>query len=669
MVGGGKIEADIFLRLYDYASPGLKNAALQAQLMNKSMVMGAQRVDKNLALVNKRIVGMQFAILGANKALTVGKFGALMGLGGIAASAGPILLMTSAIAQYDKSLTHAAAIGGLTTDQMGELDDQIHVLARTWGLASDDLASGMVELTKAGWDFNEVMTLLEPTALAARGAGIEFGEAANIATFALKIWNREAEDGAELMGKMQFVANSAIIDFNEFGDSLQYVGSAALVAGLGFEETIGAIGAMSQVGQVAGVSSRGMARMMLEMVTNTDKYTSALSAAGVEVDAFAEDGSLNFMALMEGFASLNVTAETWASIMPDLSIRTVRAFAAIREEFGEYSQMVSDTFEASNDLVKVGLLQAESLDAAVVKLKESFWSLFKTSEFADRLVVLFDAFTLSIMSADGVLGPLGEKILWFVESGLAWMGDGMQKLIDIMIMFMQIGVNLLPVLQNFADLMSSGFLKVMMVALAIQKLGMSFGVMGAITKIATFDLLANQIALQGAGWAALTTATQIEILTFAVNMLNIALFAGMIGAMLAIMDVHPAVIVAIAAITIAFGAWAVATWSVAVGIAAITGGIAMLAGAGIAFAMMDKTKSMTSDFATSPVANPTSIYGDVLWRSGASPIGISADDDVLAMKDLSGFGGGTRGGGDTYNVYDQSTEGMRAYLDSRRYGK
>ena len=113
--------------------------------------------------------------------------------GAMVGMAGAIWIATSSVTDWQKGLVNAAAIGGLTKKQMWELGEASVDASVKMGIAAEEITSGYVTVTRAGFeDMNEIMELNRVIMMASIANNISYAESANVIINSVKAFKLSA---------------------------------------------------------------------------------------------------------------------------------------------------------------------------------------------------------------------------------------------------------------------------------------------------------------------------------------------------------------------------------------------------------------------------------------------------------------------------------------------
>lgn len=274
---------------------------------------------------------------------------------GIAAIGAPVTLiagMASVIrtgAAFEKQMSNVQAFVGGTADQTQKLAMQAKELGKSTAFTASDAAAAMVELSKAGFDAEEVYRAVPGVLSLAAAGGIEMGEAATIAASAIRQFGLGADEMDHVADVIAAAAQSGPTDIATLGNQFTFASAAAQLAGMSFEETAAGLAVLSNsVG--ADKAGRSLSAVSGTMLQTTDDAKKAMDSLGLSFssggDTFAE-----LPVLVDDFnqatAGLSETAR--GNFMARIfNEQAIRGFAGLMKQSGDELKRVID-FVSSQD--------------------------------------------------------------------------------------------------------------------------------------------------------------------------------------------------------------------------------------------------------------------------------------------------------------------------------
>ena len=379
---------------------------------------------------------------------TVQAVSKMMVLGAVhmAAVGGAFYAATMMVKDYESALVRAGAIGGLTTAQTAQLGNKLMDSASKYGAASEEMAAGVLELTKAGFEFADVMETIDTITKVNIANNLDYASSAEIGTLVMKAFKVEAGDLEAHFDKLQYVVNKTLMDMGDFVELLRYAGSTAVTAQVDPEKLYAMAGALSDVAQQAGIGARGVNRMMIEMMKEVDAVQEWADALGMGIE-IVKDGTLNIHEIIKAFAELGMSEELMLESLERFSIRSARAWLGLMINAQEYFDLVEGQKDAAGYLNDVVGPQLDTLTVRFQRLKEEMKAAFRTPEFLTGLKTAFDQLESSVLD---LLPSLRELVLNLLSQAPE-MFAALFGILEGLIPFLTNG--LLPVFATFADVL------------------------------------------------------------------------------------------------------------------------------------------------------------------------------------------------------------------------
>lgn len=173
---------------------------------------------------------------------------------------------------------------GLTNDTFKALKDQAIALGSTTEFTATQVASGMVDLAKAGLKANEIMASTPAILDAATAAGVGFEDASSMLVSSISALGRQMEEIPRLADLTAKAANISNASFGDIAMAISRGGSAAFEFNTNIEETYAAMAILSEglmSGERAGSSFRSMLR---ELGVYSKQGAEALAKYGLTYD-------------------------------------------------------------------------------------------------------------------------------------------------------------------------------------------------------------------------------------------------------------------------------------------------------------------------------------------------------------------------------------------------
>jgi len=440
----------------------------------------------SLAATNRAtLVGMQSAWSGMNKMF-------IAGAAGIAAMGGAFAVAYMANKDFNKSMTHTMALSDMTRNEMKALSDQVLGLGIRYGESSNIIADGLVVLAKAGLTQQEIMTAMPTIVQLMKANAVDFETAANIAMMTMNAFSLEYSQLADVGDKAQKAFQATLMDIEDLQQGLQYAASTAAMAGIPFESLLAIMGTLADNAMVAGIASRSMNKMLLDIVMHTDQVQRWADSMGLGVQVI-KDGKLNIDEIIPAFAKLGMSLETLIESSDIFTVRALRSWGILIGHADEYDALLGQINSSSGELARTVDIQVNSLSSMMTTMKEILLEPFKTPEFGDEMAKVMERLLVTVTE----LAPELANLVFTLVVGFEKSLPGLVKILQGFLNTIQ---NIVPIIMWFGQALAGinpwviklylGFMLLKRLKMFDVFLGLSFVTNG--TAIATQRLALQQ---------------------------------------------------------------------------------------------------------------------------------------------------------------------------------
>lgn len=231
-------------------------------LLSQGLSSGIGEAFRQISEVAIR--GLQMALLG------------LVGSFSLAAKTG---------ADFEDEMIRAFTIlqegGNAVSDSLSRMTRTALNLGRETLFSAVQAAQGMQILARAGFDTREILDSIRPTLDLAIVGNMELAEATNITISALRGFNLETRKAADVADILALGSSKANTTIQELGTALSYVAPVAAGAGLSIEETVAAIGILSNAGIRGGRAGTTLRRALSQLLAPSGRAKKVMEELGV----------------------------------------------------------------------------------------------------------------------------------------------------------------------------------------------------------------------------------------------------------------------------------------------------------------------------------------------------------------------------------------------------
>lgn len=311
----------------------------------------------------------------------------------IAAAGGAIVKMS---ANFESAMSRVQAISGASGKDLEALTEKAKELGATTAWSATEVADGMTEMAKAGWNSQQIIDGMGGVLDAASASGENLASVSTIVADAITGFGMEAKDATKVADLLTQAANAGTIDINDLGESFKYIAPVANTMGFSIEEVTTAISAMSTAGikgSQAGTSLRGV---LSRMTGDNKKARGAMEELGIVITN--SDGS---------FKSLNEIV----SIMRG-------SFSGLTNEQKTYYATMLAGQEGQSGLLSLLNLTEEEYDAIADSMENANGVARETADI--MLNNLSGQVTILKSALEGLAIQFGEVILPYLKRFVEW---------------------------------------------------------------------------------------------------------------------------------------------------------------------------------------------------------------------------------------------------------
>lgn len=354
------------------------------------MIFGANTTQAKASIMSLQSTLMTMsatASTGISAMTAVGKASIAVFLGVTAAAAGAVAIM----ADYNRGLQQAAALGELTAAQTEALGTQISALTIKYGQQATAMAEGVKILTKAGLTQEEITMSMESITQLMLANGLAFEQAANIAVYAVKQFGGDEGFGAlpEILDKVQKATQESILDVEDMQQALQYAGTTAVLANIPLEVLLASMATLSQRGMEAGVASRSLNQAFLSMIEHTDLLQQSLNEFGIQVQVI-KDGTINIHGIVQAYKDASLGLEELIAFNDIFTKRGLRSWGALLQGAEEYSSIYEMIGDSTGTLEQVTTDMMNTISYQWARLKAILMQPFLQPEMIDKAQELME---------------------------------------------------------------------------------------------------------------------------------------------------------------------------------------------------------------------------------------------------------------------------------------
>jgi len=197
----------------------------------------------------------------------------------------------NAAANFEKKMDYFGAVNNATAKEMEAVRAKALQLGRDSQYSAGEIADAFVEMGKAGVSVKDITGgLADAIVNMAAAADIKLDEATQIVTATIQTYGLTAKDAAHVTDLFAGAANASIVDVQDLGVSLKYVGGVAHALGISFDSTTTALSLLGKAGIKGSTAGTSLRQIMVSLAGGTNKAKGELEDLGI----ITKDGSNKF---------------------------------------------------------------------------------------------------------------------------------------------------------------------------------------------------------------------------------------------------------------------------------------------------------------------------------------------------------------------------------------
>ena len=328
------------------------------------------------------------------------------------------------IKELDQTITNIAVVTNMSQEDLWGKIGEYTEKAQQYGVATKDVYTVSQLFYQQGLQTNQVMSLTTETLKMAKIAGMEYGDAANAMTVAIRAFNIEMSQAQQVTDTYSALAAKFAVSSAEIANAMEKTASSAANVGMSVQSTSAFMSVMIQTTRESAqnigsalksiISRYGEMKASPQSLINVDgeevafnKVDTALQSIGISIkDASGQFRDFDdvIMELAGKWNTLdNNTQRYIATIMA--GNRQQSRFIALVSNSEELTRAMSTANNAENASIIQVAKTMDSLETKAQQLKNAFSQLYLDLHIEEGLKNIYDILT-RIISTIGKLGTL-----------------------------------------------------------------------------------------------------------------------------------------------------------------------------------------------------------------------------------------------------------------------
>jgi TP901 family phage tail tape measure protein len=271
-------------------------------------------------------------------------------------------LTLNTFGNFEASLNKASAITGATGKDFDKLKNKARELGATTQFSASQAADAITFLGQAGFSANKILESLDDTLKLASSSGLDLGRSADIVSNVLTGFRLETSELGKTVDILSKAFTTSNQDLDQLSEALKFVGPVASSFGTSIEESVAAIGALSDAGLQGSVAGTGLRRVLSVLGAEAEKLGIVTTDSAGKLRPLAD--------IIEDIEKKGLTASQALEIFgdrggPAISVLLARGSESLRQ----YTKELENSGGTADRLANV---QTQGLNGALKALRSGF---------------------------------------------------------------------------------------------------------------------------------------------------------------------------------------------------------------------------------------------------------------------------------------------------------
>lgn len=323
------------------------------------------------------------------------------------------------IVDLNKAMTDVQMVTGESAEQTAELAHQYSQMAKELGATTTEVANGAAEWLRQGKSVAETNQLLESSMILSKVGAIESSQATELLTSTLNGYKKEANEAMHVVDAMSAVDLAAATSVEELAVALQSTANMARVNGVGFEQLLGMVGAVSEASRRSASVVGNSFKTIFSRLTNvaagkmTDDLGEPLNDVeqvfnGLNIKLRDSSGEFRNMydvisELANKWTKLDNAEQSWVATSV-AGTRQRETFLTLMENWDRAVTLSTTALNSEGMAMDKMSIYLESIEANLNKLKAAVEDLLYREEIVNVINLVIKAIT-----------QLVEGISWLID--------------------------------------------------------------------------------------------------------------------------------------------------------------------------------------------------------------------------------------------------------------
>lgn len=328
----------------------------------------------------------------------------------------------NAVIELNKAMTDVQMVTGESAEKTAELAHQYSQMAKELGATTTEVANGAAEWLRQGKSVAETNQLLESSMILSKVGAIESSQATELLTSTLNGYKKEANEAMHVVDAMSAVDLAAATSVEELAVALQSTANMARVNGVGFEQLLGMVGAVSEASRRSASVVGNSFKTIFSRLTNvaagkmTDDLGEPLNDVeqvfnGLNIKLRDSSGEFRNMydvisELANKWTKLDNVEQNWVATSV-AGTRQRETFLTLMENWDRAVTLSTTALNSEGMAMDKMSIYLESIEANLNKLKAAVEDLLYSEEIVNVINLVIKAITRLVEGISWLIDKLG----------------------------------------------------------------------------------------------------------------------------------------------------------------------------------------------------------------------------------------------------------------------
>jgi TP901 family phage tail tape measure protein len=306
--------------------------------------------------------------------------------------------------KFEDEMNRVGTVTAASASQMQKMKDMVMNLSETYGVSSHEIAKGMEEMARRGFDAEKIMKAFPSILKATIASGEDFNTVLRTTESLLLEFQMSADETGRVADVLSKAAVLTAANFSRMGEAFKYSAPVAYQLGINLQDLAAATGIMINAGIQGSSAGRLLGSALLRLARPPEMAAKALEKLNVQI----KDEHQNMLPLNEIIRQLHDSTKDMGNVQRIAALEmifgkeAVKALLPVIEKGPAVFDKLSASLENSGG-------KADELAKKMGQSVKAQWNRLKAS--VENLAILFGNTLLPALNK--VLDKVQSLVRWF----------------------------------------------------------------------------------------------------------------------------------------------------------------------------------------------------------------------------------------------------------------